>query len=66
MFEPVIEFRRRLQEGQFLIGPGIYFTDPQSTEALAHSADFLWYVKAPEKALDRMRGQQRLLASTSR
>ena len=57
MFEPVIEFRRRLQEGQFLIGPGIYFTDPQSTEALAHSADFLWYdLEHQPMSLDVLRG----------
>ena len=43
MFEAIIAFRKRLEEGQLLIGPGIYFSDPQSTDALAPSSDFLLY-----------------------
>ncbi len=43
MFHATREFRKRLAEGQLLIGSSVYLKDPQSTEALAHSADFLMY-----------------------
>ena len=43
MFEAIAEFRRRLRDGEVLVGSGVYVSDPQSSEALAHSADFLWY-----------------------
>lgn len=43
MFAAIAEFRSRLAAGEVLLGPGIYMSDPQSTEALADSADFLWY-----------------------
>lgn len=43
MFEPIIEFRKRLKAGQLLMGASVYFKDPQSTEALACSSDFLMY-----------------------
>ena len=42
MFDPVAHFRKRLAQGQVLMGPGVYLTDPQSSEALADSFDFLW------------------------
>ena len=42
MFDPVAHFRQRLAQGEVLAGPGIYLTDPQSSEALADSFDFLW------------------------
>ena len=42
MFDPVAHFRSRLARGEVLAGPGIYLTDPQSSEALADSFDFLW------------------------
>lgn len=42
MFDPVTRFRERLAQGQVLAGPGIYLTDPQASEALADSFDFLW------------------------
>ena len=43
MSEEIAEFRRRLADGEVLLGPGIYMSDPQSSEALADSSDFLWY-----------------------
>lgn len=43
MFDPVAHFRRRLAQGEVLAGPGIYLVDPQATEALADTFDFLWY-----------------------
>lgn len=43
MFDAIIDFRRRLKEGQCLFGPGIHLADPQSSDALADSSDFLWY-----------------------
>ena len=43
MFDPVMRFRQRLAQGQVLAGPGICLTDPQASEALADSFDFLWY-----------------------
>ena len=43
MFDPITRLKKRLAEGQILIGSGIYFTDPQASEALADSFDFLWY-----------------------
>ena len=42
MFEAVAAFRRRLEEGEVLIGSAIYLTDPLATEALADSSDVLW------------------------
>ncbi len=42
MFDPIALFRQRLARGEVLAGPGIYLTDPQSSEALADSFDFLW------------------------
>lgn len=43
MFEATIEFRKRLEQGEVLLGPGVYLTDPLASEAMAPSADFLWY-----------------------
>jgi 2-keto-3-deoxy-L-rhamnonate aldolase RhmA len=43
MFDPIALFRRRLAQGQVLAGAGIYLTDPQASEALADSFDFLWF-----------------------
>ncbi|HCN10231.1 MAG TPA: 4-hydroxy-2-oxo-heptane-1,7-dioate aldolase, partial [Lentisphaeria bacterium] len=43
MFDAVIEFRRRLQAGEVLLGSGIYMTDPQASAALADSTDFFWF-----------------------
>ena len=43
MFDPIVQLKKRLADGQVLIGSGIYFTDPQASEALADSVDFLWY-----------------------
>ena len=42
MFEAINTFRKRLADGDLLIGPGIYLTDPRSSEALADSCDYLW------------------------
>ena len=43
MFDAVIDFRRRLQAGEVLLGSGIYMTDPQASAALADSTDFFWF-----------------------
>ena len=43
MFDAIIEFRRRLQAGEVLLGTGIYMTDPQASAALADSTDFFWF-----------------------
>ena len=43
MLDATIEFRKRLARGEVLLGPGVYLTDPLVSEALAESADFLWY-----------------------
>jgi len=57
MFDAIIQFRRRLQEGQVLLGPGVYMTDPQSSDALADSADFLWYdLEHQPMSMEALRG----------
>ncbi len=43
MLAPIIEFRRRLEAGEIMFGPGVYLTDPLISEMLADSCDFLWY-----------------------
>ncbi|MFH1009168.1 MAG: aldolase/citrate lyase family protein [Candidatus Latescibacterota bacterium] len=40
--QAITEFRRRLSEGEVLIGVSVGFTDPLVTEALADSVDFIW------------------------
>lgn len=42
MFEAVARFRKRLEEGEILIGSAVYLTDPMATEALADSSDVIW------------------------
>jgi len=42
MFAPVERFRKRLEQGEVLIGTGIALADPQASEALSGSIDFLW------------------------
>ena len=42
MFAPMAKFRERLEQGEVLLGTGIVLTDPQASEALAESVDFLW------------------------
>ena len=43
MYEAIAAFRKRLEAGELLMGSGVYMTDPQSSEALADSVDFLWF-----------------------
>jgi 2-dehydro-3-deoxyglucarate aldolase/4-hydroxy-2-oxoheptanedioate aldolase len=38
----ITQFRRDIQAGKVLLGPSVAFTDPQVTDALADSADFVW------------------------
>ncbi|MBI2501664.1 MAG: hypothetical protein HYW07_00320 [Candidatus Latescibacteria bacterium] len=65
MFDPVALFRRRLAQGQVLTGPGIYLTDPQSSEALADSFDFLWLdMEHSPMSMEALRGH--LLVARSR
>ena len=42
MFEPINAFRQRLGEGEVLVGTSVALSDPQTSEALAPSLDFLW------------------------
>ena len=42
IFEGIDIFRRRLAVGEVLLGSGIGLIDPQVSEALAESVDFLW------------------------
>ncbi|MEW6753846.1 MAG: aldolase/citrate lyase family protein [Candidatus Latescibacterota bacterium] len=42
-FEPVARFRERLAAGETLVGVSMALADPQASEALADSVDFLWY-----------------------
>ena len=57
MFEPIATLRQRLAEGQVLIGTGIYLTDPQASEALADSVDFLWYdLEHSAMSIEALRG----------
>lgn len=42
IFQGIDIFRQRLIEGEILLGSGIGLTDPQVSEALADSVDFLW------------------------
>ncbi len=65
MFDPVARFRERLAQGQVLIGPGIYLTDPQASEALADSVDFLWFdMEHSPMSMEALRGH--LLVARSR
>lgn len=41
-FSSLLRFRQKLDAGNILAGPGITFSDPLVSDALAHSADFLW------------------------
>ena len=43
MFDPIFDLRRRMENGDIVIGSGIVFTDSQASEAMADSIDFLWY-----------------------
>jgi len=65
MYGPIADFRKKLQDGQLLMGSGITLSDPQASEALADSVDFLWieleHVGMSEEAV---RGH--LLAARSR
>lgn len=42
MWDNIVNFRRKMDSGQFCVGPGISFSDPAVSEALVASADFLW------------------------
>ena len=42
VFEGIEKFRRRLSDGDTLIGSGITLADPQVTDAIAGTVDFLW------------------------
>lgn len=65
MFEGIDEFRRRLAAGEILAGIGIALTDPQVSDALAESVDFLWIdLEHATMSPEAMRGH--LLAARSR
>lgn len=42
MWDNIANFRRKMDAGQFCLGPGVSLADPAVSEALAASADFLW------------------------
>ena len=57
MFEAIAAFRERLTGGEVLIGSGVYLTDPQSSDALADSVDFLWYdLEHSAMSIEALRG----------
>ena len=65
MFEAISEFRNRLTGGDIAIGSGVYVTDPQSSEALADSVDFLWYdLEHSAMSIEALRGH--LIAARNR
>jgi 4-hydroxy-2-oxoheptanedioate aldolase len=39
----ISRFRDDLRSGKVLLGPSVYFSDPRVTDALAQSADFIWF-----------------------
>ena len=41
-FEAINRFRTELKTGKVCLGPGITFSDPMVTDALAASSDFIW------------------------
>ena len=43
LFPAMGRFRSRLNAGELQIGAGVTFNDPLVSEALADSADFLWF-----------------------
>ena len=43
MFDPIANFRERLDAGETLIGTTVVLADPLSTDAIARSVDFIWY-----------------------
>ena len=43
MYEPIKGFRKRLENGETLVGTTIVVTDPIATDAIAESVDFLWF-----------------------
>ena len=43
MYGAIRNFRERLNDGETLIGSTVVFSDPIATDALAESADFIWY-----------------------
>jgi len=65
MFAPVNTFRQRLAEGQILIGTGIALADPQASEALADSVDFLW-IDLEHSAMSEEALRGHLLAARAR
>eukprot|EP00929_Paragymnodinium_shiwhaense_P001888 TRINITY_DN102093_c0_g1_i1.p2 TRINITY_DN102093_c0_g1~~TRINITY_DN102093_c0_g1_i1.p2 ORF type:complete len:345 (-),score=89.60 TRINITY_DN102093_c0_g1_i1:200-1234(-) len=42
-YEGIKLFREKLKKGETVLGVGIQFTDPMSTDAMADCSDFLWY-----------------------
>ncbi len=42
MFEPIRQFRRKLNAGQLCLGTSITLSDPAVTEVLGRHSDFLW------------------------
>ena len=65
IFEGIDIFRRRLAAGEVLLGSGIGLIDPQVSEALAESVDFLWiHLEHTPMSPEAMRGH--LMAARGR
>lgn len=65
IFQGIDIFRRRLAAGEVLLGSGIGLIDPQVSEALAESVDFLWIdLEHAPMSPEAMRGH--LLAARGR
>lgn len=43
MFEPLKQFRKRINDGQILYGASLTLADPEISAILAPSCDFMWY-----------------------
>ena len=42
MFSPIATFKKKLQQGDVLLGTTLTFTDPMAADALANTFDFIW------------------------
>lgn len=65
IFDGIDIFRKRLAAGEVLLGTGVALTDPQVSDALADSVDFLWIdLEHAPMGFEAMRGH--LLAARAR
>ncbi|HWD17710.1 MAG TPA: aldolase/citrate lyase family protein [Verrucomicrobiae bacterium] len=62
MFESIKQFRKKLADGQFCLGPGITFSDSTAVEALGRVSDFFW-IDLEHTALNLETLQNHLIAA---